>query len=195
MPRRVDPDERRGHIAAALLRIAAQEGLAAVSLRTVAREAGVTSGAVQHYFPSKHSMLEYAMHAASGRYESRIGKRMAALGERPHPRDAIWVLLSALLPSAEPEAEDARVGLAFQAHAATHDDAAEHLAEGNARLRAHLAGLIRASNPAHPEPAVAATLLLASAEGLAVQMLSSGLQLDDAQTALELQLVVVVDAS
>jgi AcrR family transcriptional regulator len=53
MPKKVDRQERRTLIADALMRVAADQGLAAVSLRTVAAEAGVSAGMVQPYFRTK----------------------------------------------------------------------------------------------------------------------------------------------
>ena len=50
MPKKVDRQERRTRIADALMRVAADQGLEAVSLRHVAAEAGVSAGMVQHYF-------------------------------------------------------------------------------------------------------------------------------------------------
>ena len=48
MPRRVDHVERRAHITAALLRIAATRGLQAVTMREVAAEAGLSLRLVQY---------------------------------------------------------------------------------------------------------------------------------------------------
>lgn len=193
MPKRVDREERRQRIAAALLRVAARDGLAAVSLRHVATEAGVTAGMVQHYFPSKDSMMEFAMRTASASYEERIRAGLAELGETPTPREVVGVLLGALLPIDDAGRADARVALAFQAYAATHPEAAAYLEEGNVLLRAHLAKLIDASSP-HPDPLSAATALLATAEGLGVHMLSGELPAADARNALE-QLIDAVFAA
>lgn len=194
MPRRVDREERRQRIAGALLRVVARDGLAAVSLRHVAGEAGVTTGMVQHYFPSKDSMMEFAMRTASASYENRIREGLAELGENPTPREIIGILLGALLPADEAGEGDARVALAFQAYAVTHADAAAYLEEGNVLLRTHLAGLIRA-NSSHPDPAVAATGLLGTAEGLAIHMLTGTLSAADARGALANLIDAVLDAT
>ena len=71
MPKKVDHQQRREQIAAALMRVVANDGLEAVSLRHVAAEAGVTAGMVQHYFPSKEAMMDFAMQSASARFDSR----------------------------------------------------------------------------------------------------------------------------
>lgn len=61
MPKKVDRHERRTLIADALMRVAARQGLEAVSLRHVAAEAGVSPGMVQHYFRTKDEMMAFAM--------------------------------------------------------------------------------------------------------------------------------------
>lgn len=185
MPKRVDREERRGLVAAALLRVVSRDGLEGVSLRHVAAEAGVTAGMVQHYFPSKDAMMRFAMGAASARYRERIERRVAELGEDLDPRRVVGVLLGALLPADDAERDDARVALAFQGYAATHADASAHLDEGNALLRQHLSELVCAVDAQHPDPMSAATGLLAAAEGLGVHMLSSRLDPDQARAALE----------
>ena len=61
MPKYVDKEARRRHIAAALQRIAAKEGLEGVSIRTVAAEAGLSVGAVQRDFATKDELLHFAL--------------------------------------------------------------------------------------------------------------------------------------
>lgn len=178
VPKQVDHQQRRGQIAEALLRVVADRGLEAVSLRHVAAEAGVTSGTVQHYFASKEAMIEFAMQSASARYRDRMDSAVAALGDDPEPRRLVGALLTALLPLDERQEADARVGLAFQAYAARQRSAAEHLGEQSSGLRDFLAdqvSIARSSSDARTglPPMLAATALLALAEGLAVQVLSS----------------------
>src|SRR5690606_7507379 len=50
MPRHVDRSERRTAVGHALMRIVARDGMEAVSVRSVAAEAGMSVGAVQRYF-------------------------------------------------------------------------------------------------------------------------------------------------
>jgi AcrR family transcriptional regulator len=188
MPKRVDSAERRQHIARALLRVVSRDGLGAVSLRHVAAEAGVTAGMVQHYFPSKHDMMLFAMRTASERYELRITERIARLGDGVDARQIVRVLVGSFLPTTEAEADDARVALAFQAYAAHNDDAAAHLDEGNRLLLEHLAALLASAGSGGQDPRLAATALVATAEGLAVATLSARLPTDVASRALEAHL-------
>lgn len=65
MARTVDHEERRGIFAAAALRVIVREGIAGLTVREVAREAGFTTGALTHYFHSKDQLLiEASEHSA-----------------------------------------------------------------------------------------------------------------------------------
>lgn len=194
MPKRVDHEERRQLIAAALLRVVSRDGLDAVSLRHVATEAGVTAGMVQHYFPSKDAMVQFAMRVSSERYEQRITGQLAALGADPDPLDIIRALVGSLIPATAAEAEDARIALAFQAYAANNHAAAARLGEGNRMLTEHLGGLLTAIGAGGADPALTATTLLATAEGLAVATLSAGLPADVASRALDSHLALLTGA-
>jgi AcrR family transcriptional regulator len=192
MPKRVDPEERRALIAAALLRVAARQGLEAVSLRHVATEAGVTTGMVQHYFPSKEAMMDFALATVGERYGRRMAANAAALGAEPSPADVVRVTLTSMIPVDADEREDARVALAFQSYAAARP-AAAGLGSTNAQFRGHLATQIESCRRSPGiDPYVAATALLATAEGLALHVLSSALSATEAFEALDQQLALVV---
>ncbi|MEO3747393.1 TetR family transcriptional regulator [Plantactinospora sp. B5E13] len=74
MPRLADHEQRRTQIIDALLRIAADRGLHAATMRTVAAEAGVTVSTVQYYFHSKEQLLFAALQQLS----EAVGRRVAA---------------------------------------------------------------------------------------------------------------------
>ncbi|MFS0865954.1 TetR family transcriptional regulator C-terminal domain-containing protein [Microbacterium sp. 179-B 1A2 NHS] len=88
-----------------------------------------------------------------------------------------------MVPSGEDELADARVGLAFQAHAATDRESAAGLARQNAALRGHLAELLRAAGTAGDVES-SATALLATAEGLGIHVLAADLDGEAARAAL-----------
>ena len=194
MPKRVDHQERRERIAAALMRVVAVQGLESVSLRHVAAEAGVTAGMVQHYFPSKDAMMQFAMDTASARFEKRITAAVEALGEQPSARDLVGAVLTTLMPTSDPgAADDGRVALAFMAYAATRPTVAADLERSNAGLRDFIASQVRIAiskglAPASLDPEWAAATLMALTDGLAVQMLSSNLSPETATAVLGTQL-------
>jgi AcrR family transcriptional regulator len=65
MPKHSGHDERRAAFAAAAARVLGREGMAGLTVRRVAREAGQSTGALVHYFPSKKELFvaatEHAM--------------------------------------------------------------------------------------------------------------------------------------
>jgi AcrR family transcriptional regulator len=163
MPKRVDPTQRRTLIADALMRVAAERGLEAVSLRHVAAEAGATTGLVQHYFGTKDEMMLFALEVVSGRTEARIGAAVGALGPAPAPRDLVRAMVTQMLPLDDERRTDGKVALAFFAYAATRPEVAEVQRRGSLGLRDFFATLM---------PPDAATTLLALVEGLGLYLIS-----------------------
>lgn len=98
MPRQVDHDERRREIAAAVVRLVTSRGVEAASLRAVAAEAGVSMGAVQHYFTSTDEMLLFALEYGNGLFAARIQELLRAAETPVAPRAAFRLLCTLLLP-------------------------------------------------------------------------------------------------
>ncbi|MEU5265468.1 TetR/AcrR family transcriptional regulator [Amycolatopsis sp. NPDC021455] len=155
MPKRVDHDQRRREIVAALWRIASTGGLEAVSLGEVAVEAGVSKGMVQHYFGSKQEMLRYATGYLRARVEQRIS---------PQP-PTLRGLLLALLPVDEDSRTESLVANAFFFRALNDPALAARFREGNTMLRDTLAARITDEIPAL-DPTEEADTLLALLSGL-----------------------------
>ena len=165
MPKKVDHQERRTLIADALMRVAADQGLEAVSLRHVAAEAGVSAGMVQHYFRTKDEMMAFALAVVRERSQVRVTEAVARLGDDPSPRLLLRTMIAALLPLDEQTRDEGRVALAFLAYTAVRPAAAASLRAETAQLVSFIAGVL-------PSPdADAATGLLALMEGLGVHLL------------------------
>ncbi|WP_328332809.1 MULTISPECIES: TetR/AcrR family transcriptional regulator [unclassified Streptomyces] len=98
MPKQVDHRERRETIARALWRVVEQRGFTHASVREVAQEAGISHGAVQHYFATREEMLVFAMDFASEQTSLRVAEGIRELGDPPHPRDLLRVMLTEMLP-------------------------------------------------------------------------------------------------
>ncbi|WP_161982949.1 TetR/AcrR family transcriptional regulator [Candidatus Frankia alpina] len=129
MPKRVDPLERRRHIAQAVFRVTASHGVEAVSLRDVAAEAGVSMGMVQHYFRTKDEMLLFALDHMRVRVAARLHARLAHLPDAT-PRDIARAVFIELLPTAEDSRAEAAVSVAFYSRAAVKPAYAAALSEG-----------------------------------------------------------------
>lgn len=97
MPKQVDQEERRRQIAAAVVRLVSSRGAEAASLRAVAAEAGVSMGAVQHYFTSTDEMLLFALEYGNGLFATRIQDLLAERGPLA-PRAAFRLFCTLLLP-------------------------------------------------------------------------------------------------
>ncbi|WP_291204416.1 TetR/AcrR family transcriptional regulator [Hyphomonas sp.] len=72
MPKIVDHDERRRALASAAAEAVARSGLDEVKLSDIARAAGVTTGALAHYFPDKDALLAAALEEICARLAERI---------------------------------------------------------------------------------------------------------------------------
>ncbi|MGC4886823.1 TetR/AcrR family transcriptional regulator [Micromonospora sp. DT227] len=194
MPKRVDHRERRALIADALMRVAAEQGLEAVSLRHVAAAAQVSAGMVQHYFRTRDEMMVFALAVVSERNETRIRRAVEALGATPPPRALLRAMLTELLPLDEERLADGRVALAFLAYTAVRPAVAAALHDDTAALRAFVADQIARSPLAtagRVEPEPAAVGLLAVLEGLGIHVLGGHYSPETALVALDAQLDLI----
>ncbi|RSN61424.1 TetR family transcriptional regulator [Amycolatopsis sp. WAC 04182] len=101
MPKRVDHQERRREIAEALFRIAAAQGLQAVTLRAVAAEAGISMNLVQYYFPTKEEMLRFAWQRVVELTGEIAGKSIGEAMKTEDERTIVRAYLTAVLPDGE----------------------------------------------------------------------------------------------
>jgi AcrR family transcriptional regulator len=79
MPKLVNHDERRQEIVRATWRVIARGGLAHTTTREIAREAGVSSGILAHYFTDRADILASALLAAHRGVRARIDDRIEGL--------------------------------------------------------------------------------------------------------------------
>ncbi|MBY8872488.1 TetR family transcriptional regulator [Micromonospora sp. PLK6-60] len=189
MPKKVDHQERRTRIADALMRVAAEQGLEAVSLRHVAAEAGVSAGMVQHYFRTKDEMMAFAMAVVRERGQARVTEAVARLGENPPARLLLRTMITALLPLDERTRDDGRVALAFLAYLAVRPAAAPRLRADTAQLTEFVAGVLPSRD------AAAAAGLLALMEGLGVYLLGGQYTTEQALAALDAHLDLLFGAT
>lgn len=61
MPKLINHDERKQEIAHAVWTVLAREGVRGVSVRTVAAEAGISTGSLRHVFPSHEEMMLFSL--------------------------------------------------------------------------------------------------------------------------------------
>jgi AcrR family transcriptional regulator len=101
--------QRREHIIQAATSVIAKDGLPALSVRSVANEAGCSRGLVEHYFRNKTALLVASNDWANKVYLERVGAAvdaMAGLG-------ALELRLRNLLPYNETIHDEWKVRIAF----------------------------------------------------------------------------------
>ncbi|MFP4475723.1 MAG: TetR/AcrR family transcriptional regulator [Desulfatibacillaceae bacterium] len=67
MPKIVDHDQYRDELLATCLDLFSEKGYSRVTMREIARASGISTGALYHYFPNKHGILEQVFLRAAQR--------------------------------------------------------------------------------------------------------------------------------
>ena len=194
MPKQVDHDRRRREIAAAVCRLAAWRGLAGVSFREVAAEAGISVSLIQHYFGTKEQLLVDTVNMQSAELGTRIMQRVAELGPRATPLDRVGAVVAAFLPT-DDERRDAMLLYHAFAAAALTDPALRHAEAFSSafQLTNHLRDELTAAREqgqlgAGLDPDTEARSLLALVLGMSLTVLLDGASAEQAHRALDAHL-------
>lgn len=134
--------DRRRRLLDAVLSVLAAKGIAGVSMRAVAREAGVALGLVHYYFDDKTSLIAAALREIEEQ-DLRIVEPVSALSAERRLR-------AALRRVADPEfltTEYLSLRMQLWALAQVNEEFAEINAMAQARYREGLSALIRAACP------------------------------------------------
>lgn len=166
MPKQVDHHERRESIAHALWQVVDQQGWARATMREVAREAGVSLGQLQHYFSSRAEMLTFAMAFASEQTSRRVARGLSSLGDSPHPRDVLRLILTEMLPLHPDSRATSRLNAAYVLEALHDPSLRQQVGVGLRDGRAMVERLIRqaiSDGQIHPDsdPIIETDLVLA----------------------------------
>lgn len=138
MPARIDRGDHFDRIAAATARIAAEDGLAAASLRRVAAEADLTLSAVRHLCPDTH-----ALHQRTVKWL----RRQAEADAQPFwscetPLDMVRTLLHNLVPQSDDARMRAKAWAAFRADAPPDGLAAQVVELAERQRIGHIAWML-----------------------------------------------------
>lgn len=117
----IDQEQRKADVAAAVWRLIVNSGVSAVSLRTVAAEAGIVLGSLRHSFPTKADLLAYSMELVHTNAERRVATHVSM----QDPRAMAVAILLELLPIDEQRATEMRVNVALIAEAPANPRLAE----------------------------------------------------------------------
>lgn len=94
MPKIVDQIKRRKKVAEACWRVIKHKGIEQASVREIAREAGLSVGALRHYFSSQQDLLIFSMELVT----EKVSKRIEELTFTGEPITDAMQILSQVMP-------------------------------------------------------------------------------------------------
>ena len=113
MPKIVDHAGRRQDFIEAAYQTILEEGLAKTTIRSVAKRAGYTTGALVHYFKNKEDLIGHVLEENG----NAVRKRMLEANESHTGRAALTAVLHEALPNDDHSAASWRIWLALWYHA------------------------------------------------------------------------------
>jgi TetR/AcrR family transcriptional repressor of bet genes len=150
------------------------EGIEGVSIRNVAKRAGVSIGAVQHHHRTKDDLLMAAMDEVGRRFMERV---MAATDPAATPSENLSAV-SRILGGVDDESRTASViWMAFASKAATSETVARAHQEAWIQVEAGLTALLRQVNPALGNDDAAT--LMALLDGIAISRATESERMTD----------------
>ncbi|GAB1532432.1 MULTISPECIES: TetR/AcrR family transcriptional regulator [Brevibacillus] len=111
MPKIIDHEKRREQIAEATWRVIVEQGMEGATVRGIAKEAGISLGALRHYFATQDELLMYAMQLVKERATARIAE--IAANEEWAPKERVTKIFLELLPTNQEKMVEMEVWFAF----------------------------------------------------------------------------------
>ena len=170
MPKVVDHDTRREEVAEATWRVIAAQGVEGATLREIAREAGFTTGVINHYFRNRDELMAFAYELIAEQNDARLSETLPSL---PPGMPRVRAAVEALVPR-ELRSGRAASLLGFWSSAVVNErHRALNLASYGryqALVREQVADAVRVGDlPRHLDPEDVADQLIALGEGLFVR--------------------------
>ncbi|MFT9847018.1 TetR/AcrR family transcriptional regulator [Aneurinibacillus sp. REN35] len=113
MPKKIDLEERKKTIAEATWRVISKKGMEGATVRNIAEEAGVSLGALRHYFSTQEELLMYAMNLVKEKAAARIYERVA---HDVPPKEKIVNVLLEIVPVNDETRAEMEVWFSFVAY-------------------------------------------------------------------------------
>ncbi|CAM4134528.1 TetR/AcrR family transcriptional regulator [Lederbergia lenta] len=113
MPKIIDHEKRKIQIAEATWRVILERGMEGATVRNIAKEADLSSGALRHYFSTQDELLMYAMNLVKENATARIEK--IAQQNFP-PKELVLKILMEIIPTNKETLAEMEVWFAFIAH-------------------------------------------------------------------------------
>lgn len=94
MSRTIDKEARKAQLAEAVWQVILDEGIGAVSVRTVAERAGVVVGSLRHIFPTRAELVVFSAELMV----KRATERLLAIEPDDDVREYVFTIVKQLLP-------------------------------------------------------------------------------------------------
>lgn len=94
MSRTIDKEARKAQLAEAVWQVILDEGIGAVSVRTVAERAGVVVGSLRHIFPTRAELVVFSAELMV----KRATERLLAIEPDNDVRESVFTIVKQLLP-------------------------------------------------------------------------------------------------
>ncbi|MFN3600815.1 MAG: TetR/AcrR family transcriptional regulator [Dietzia sp.] len=171
MPKLIDRAERERELAEAVWRVVLRDGVPAVSVRTVAAEAGLSAGSLRHVFPTQAELLEVALDLV----QENVRARVLGIPETVTGLDRSLRIAAELLPLDQARAAELQVQMSLSALAFTQERLRRVRDEADLAVRLGCRQIIEhATSPDLPPPARLereTQVLHALLDGLALHLL------------------------
>ncbi|WP_191562174.1 TetR/AcrR family transcriptional regulator [Metabacillus idriensis] len=109
MPKLIDHDKRKIQIAESTWKVIAEEGIEQATVRKIASVAGLSVGALRHYFSTQSELLSFSMKLVS----ERVRQRALSKSYEGNPLDIVKESISELLPADDERRMEMEVWLVF----------------------------------------------------------------------------------
>ncbi len=149
----------------AVVKLVATRGPEETSVRNVAREAGVSVGAVQHHFRTKEDLLSAAMGEMDRLFREYMQQLLSQITD---PKKQLEVFLQSIAAADDEAREGAVIWTVFAARAAVNDRLMVEHSKNWRQAEQAIFDLLQVAYPNSGFSADDAALLLAIADGIAV---------------------------
>ncbi|MGR5499836.1 transcriptional regulator BetI [Vibrio sp. DNB22_10_4] len=137
MPKVGMPEIRKPQLVKATMAVIDRVGLHAASIALISKEAGVSTGIINHYFGGKHGLLEETMREILRQHSTTITSKLAQLPSSAH-QQRIIAIVDGNFVGFQAENQVAKTWLAFWSYS-MHNDKLKRLQHVNEkRLLSHL---------------------------------------------------------
>lgn len=176
MSRSIDKAARKAQLAEAVWQVILEQGISAVSIRTVAEQAGLVVGSLRHVFPARAELVKFSAELMV----QRATERVLATPFKDDPQDYVLDVIKRLLPLEPDSRAELEVNTALLAECAAmpelipiRDLAHQQLADACVRLVQLLT-----DTPPDAETIASARRLHAMLDGFAFHLLHRPLDED-----------------